>query len=109
MRWCAGVLNNVGLVAGGLCHRLRTQRVPYTPVLCFWAQLYAELGVPVDRVLIRVPATWAGLQAAGALEKDGIATHAILVYSYVQGLAAAQAGVSVVQPNVGRIADWCAG
>lgn len=26
--------------------------------------------------------------------------------SFVQGVAAAQAGVSVVQPNVGRTRDW---
>jgi transaldolase len=29
-----------------------------------------------------------------------------LVYSFVQGAAAAQAGVSVVSPNVGRTRDW---
>lgn len=71
-------------------------------------QLYSELGVAGDKVIIRIPATWAGIQAARALEAEGIATHLILVNSFVQGLAAAQAGVSVVQPNVGRIADWYA-
>jgi transaldolase len=28
------------------------------------------------------------------------------VYSFVQAVAAAQAGVSVIQPNIGRIEDW---
>lgn len=70
--------------------------------------LYADLGVPADRVILRIPGTWEGIQAAGRLEKEGFATHIILVYSYVQGLAAAQAGVSLIQPNVGRIADWYA-
>lgn len=68
--------------------------------------LYNELGVAKDKVIIRIPATWEGIQAAGKLEVEGIATHLILVYSFVQGVAAAQAGASVVQPNVGRIADW---
>ena len=30
----------------------------------------------------------------------------VLHYSFVQAQAAAQAGVSVIQPNVGRIMDW---
>ena len=59
-----------------------------------------------DKLIFRVPATWAGIQAASQLEKDGIATQAFHIYSFVQGVAAAQAGVSVVQPNVGRTRDW---
>lgn len=31
---------------------------------------------------------------------------AVVCCSFVQGVAAAQAGVSVVQPNVGRTRDW---
>lgn len=68
--------------------------------------LYAEMGVPKDKLIMRVPATWAGIQAAAALEKQGIATQAFHIYSFVQGVAAAQAGISVVQPNVGRTRDW---
>eukprot|EP00887_Chlorella_sp_A99_P006023 scaffold27.g6023.t1 len=68
--------------------------------------MYEEVGVPRDRVILRLPATWAGIQAAKQLEACGIATHLVLVYSFVQGAAAAQAGVSVVQPNVGRLVDW---
>ena len=36
--------------------------------------------IPQDRVLIRIPATWEGIQAAEQLEKMGIACHMILVY-----------------------------
>lgn len=124
--------------------------------------LYDEAGVKRDKLIFRVPATWAGIQAAGQLEKEGIATQAFHIYryacaaqftggleeqpgqttnnscqyewyklhhiepesrcdgcshthifvlclrvcSFVQGVAAAQAGVSVVQPNVGRTRDW---
>ena len=35
-----------------------------------------------------------------------INTHRTLLCSFVQAQAAAQAGVSVIQPNVGRIMDW---
>lgn len=68
--------------------------------------LYAEMSVPTSKLIFRIPATWEGIQAAAALEKEGIATQVFMVYSLVQGVAAAQAGVSVVQPNVGRVRDW---
>lgn len=68
--------------------------------------LYDEMGVTASKLIFRVPATWAGLQAAASLEADGIATQAFHIYSFVQGVAAAQAGVSVVQANVGRTRDW---
>eukprot|EP00775_Hariotina_reticulata_P006335 gene6335-6569_t len=68
--------------------------------------LYKEMGVPQDKLILRVPATWNGIQAAAALEADGIATQAFHIYSFIQGVAAAQAGVSVIQPNVGRTRDW---
>ncbi|WIA08686.1 hypothetical protein OEZ85_008111 [Tetradesmus obliquus] len=68
--------------------------------------LYREVGVAPDKLILRVPATWAGIQAAAELEKQGVATQAFHIYSFVQGVAAAQAGISVVQPNVGRTRDW---
>lgn len=43
-------------------------------------RLYEEMDVPLERVLIRIPATWEGIQAAKALEAQGVATHLILVY-----------------------------
>ncbi|KAI8471274.1 MAG: hypothetical protein J3K34DRAFT_458401 [Monoraphidium minutum] len=68
--------------------------------------LYAEMGVAPAKLIFRLPATWAGIQAAAALEKEGVATQVFHIYSLVQGIAAAQAGVSVIQPNVGRTRDW---
>lgn len=69
-------------------------------------EMYKEVGVDRDRVLLRMPATWAAIQAGKQLEAEGIACHLVLVYSFVQGSAAAQSGISVVQPNVGRLHDW---
>ncbi|KAL4856616.1 putative transaldolase [Chlorella vulgaris] len=68
--------------------------------------MYQEVGVDKERVLLRMPATWAAIQAGKQLEAEGIACHLVLVYSFVQGAAAAQNGISVVQPNVGRLHDW---
>ena len=31
-------------------------------------------------MLIRLPATWEGIQAAKQLENEGIATHVVLIY-----------------------------
>lgn len=42
--------------------------------------MYEETGVKRDKLIFRVPATWAGIQAASQLEKDGIATQAFHIY-----------------------------
>ncbi len=70
------------------------------------AGFYKDLGVPSERVLVRMPATWAAVTAARALEAEGISCHLVLVYAFSQAVAAAAAGVKVVQPNVGRLADY---
>jgi transaldolase len=55
--------------------------------------LYAEMGVPQDKLILRVPATWAGIQAAAELEKQGIATQAFHIYR--RACLAAAAAVAV--------------
>jgi transaldolase len=42
--------------------------------------LYDADGVARDKLIFRVPATWAAIQAAGQLEKEGIATQAFHIY-----------------------------
>lgn len=42
--------------------------------------LYDESGVKRDKLIFRVPATWAGIQAAKQLETEGIATQAFHIY-----------------------------
>lgn len=41
---------------------------------------YNENGVKTDKILMRLPATWQGIQAAKQLESEGIAAHVTLVY-----------------------------
>jgi len=69
---------------------------------------FEDAEVPPEKYLLRIPATWQGIQAAKVLEAEGVATHLILIYSFVQAAAAAQAGVSVISPNIGRIGDFYA-
>jgi transaldolase len=68
--------------------------------------LYAEAGVPRERVLIKVASTWEGMHAARALESEGIHCNMTLLFSLPQAAAAAEAGATLVSPFVGRIYDW---
>lgn len=68
--------------------------------------LYEEAGVPRDRVLIKIAATWEGIQAAKALEHQGIHCNLTLLFSFGQAVACGEAGVQLISPFVGRIYDW---
>jgi transaldolase len=69
-------------------------------------ELYRAEGIQGDRVLIKVAATWEGIQAASALERRGIHTNLTLLFSPHQAMACAQAQVKLISPFVGRIYDW---
>lgn len=68
--------------------------------------LYAEQGVGKERVLIKLAATWQGIRASDALEKEGIRCNLTLLFSFAQARACADAGVFLISPFVGRIYDW---
>ena len=68
--------------------------------------LYEAEGVPTDRVLIKIAATWEGIQAAARLQQRGIRTNLTLLFSMCQAVACAQARVQLISPFVGRIYDW---
>ena len=68
--------------------------------------LYRENGINSDRVLIKVAATWEGIQAAAELERAGIHTNLTLLFSFCQAVACGQVNVQLISPFVGRIYDW---
>jgi transaldolase len=68
--------------------------------------LYQAQGIATDRVLIKIAATWEGIAAAQALERQGIHTNLTLLFSFCQAIACAQAKVQLISPFVGRIYDW---
>ena len=70
-------------------------------------ELYQAEGIHPDRVLIKIAATWEGIQAAEKLEQRGIHTNLTLLFSFCQAVACGQAKVQLVSPFVGRIYDWC--
>ncbi|MDN3555364.1 transaldolase [Halomonas maura] len=67
---------------------------------------YGRHGVGPERILIKVAATWEGIQAARVLEREGIHTNLTLLFGFAQARACADAGVTLVSPFVGRILDW---
>jgi len=56
-------------------------------------------------VIIKIPATPAGLEATSALAKENIKVNFTLCFSLNQALLAAQAGAAYVSPFVGRMDD----
>ena len=69
-------------------------------------RLYEESGVERERILIKLASTWEGIQAAKVLEAEGIHCNLTLLFSFAQGVACGEAGVTLISPFVGRIYDW---
>lgn len=67
---------------------------------------YRQLGGEPQRVLIKLAATWEGIEAARVLEQEGIQCNMTLIFNLTQAIACAQAGATLVSPFVGRILDW---
>lgn len=67
---------------------------------------YDAAGVGRDRILIKIASTWEGIRAAEVLEKEGIHCNLTLLFGLHQAVAAAEAGVTLISPFVGRILDW---
>jgi transaldolase len=67
---------------------------------------YEAAGIDRNRVLIKIAATWEGIQAAAVLEKEGIHCNLTLLFGLHQAVACAETGITLISPFVGRILDW---
>ncbi|WP_347988472.1 transaldolase [Methylomonas sp. AM2-LC] len=67
---------------------------------------YEAAGISKSRILIKIAATWEGIQAAAVLEKEGIACNLTLLFGLHQAIACAENGITLISPFVGRILDW---
>ena len=67
---------------------------------------YKELGIPRERILIKIASTWEGIRAAEVLQKEGINCNMTLLFSLEQAVACAEAKAKLISPFVGRILDW---
>ena len=68
--------------------------------------LFEAKGYARERILIKIAATWEGIQAAKILEAQGTHTNLTLMFSLAQAVACANANVTLISPFVGRIYDW---
>ncbi len=68
--------------------------------------LYEKMGVPRNRILIKLASTWEGVRAAEVLEMEGIHCNMTLMFSLPQAVACAEAKATLISPFVGRILDW---
>jgi transaldolase len=68
--------------------------------------LYAQQGIPRERVLIKIASTWEGVRAAEVLQREGINCNMTLLFSLVQAVACAEVKARLISPFVGRILDW---
>ena len=67
---------------------------------------YEEAGIDRSRVLIKMAATWEGIQAARQLAEESVKSNLTLLFSLPQAVACADAKVQLISPFVGRIYDW---
>lgn len=68
--------------------------------------MYEAEGISRERILIKIASTWEGLAAAKVLQKEGINCNLTLLFSLAQAIVAANSGVKLISPFVGRILDW---
>lgn len=69
--------------------------------------LFARAGISKERILIKIAATWEGIQAARILESShGVHCNLTLIFNFTQAIACANAKVTLISPFVGRILDW---
>jgi transaldolase len=69
-------------------------------------ELYKNLGIDRERILIKIASTWEGIRAAEILQREGINCNLTLLFSLAQAVACAEAKVRLISPFVGRIMDW---
>ncbi|CAG9834033.1 unnamed protein product [Diabrotica balteata] len=70
-------------------------------------KMFSERGIDKNHVVIKLPSTWEGIQAANILEKNHhVNCNMTTMFSLTQTAACAEAGVSYLAPFVGRISLW---
>ena len=63
-------------------------------------------GIDHSRILIKIAATWEGIQATRALQSKGVDCNLTLIFSEAQARAAADTNAFLISSFVGRITDW---
>lgn len=56
-----------------------------------------------SNIVVKIPATWEGIEAVNRLSEKGVKTNLTIVYKTNQAILAAKAGATYVSPFVGRL------
>ena len=64
-----------------------------------------KLAKIADNIAVKVPLTWAGLNACNVLTNEGNMVNVTLCFSANQALLAAKAGATFISPFIGRLDD----
>ena len=64
-----------------------------------------KLAKIAEKIAVKVPLTWAGLQTCKALSDEGTMVNVTLCFSANQALLAAKAGATFISPFIGRLDD----
>ncbi|KAL8779758.1 MAG: hypothetical protein Q9213_006786 [Squamulea squamosa] len=64
---------------------------------------YLDPGFDLSRLIIKVPATWEGLQACRKLKSLGVKTLATTIFSMEQAILAAEAGCIYISPFLNEL------
>ncbi len=98
------------LIAGRLVVELDGRLADNTEALVAKGQqlmaLFTEQGIDPQRLLLKIPATWAGIRATQILEQQGIHCQLALVFGQHQAIASAMAQATMISTLVGRMLDW---
>lgn len=73
---------------------------------CELIDIAQSINLGADKLLIKIAATWQGVQAASRLQAKGINCNMTLLFDFYQAIACAQAQAFLISPFVGRITDW---
>jgi transaldolase len=68
--------------------------------------IFRNLRIDQSRLLIKIPATWEGIQAAQKLERERINCSLTSVYSFIQAQACTDAGVFQISIPVSPTCEW---
>jgi len=69
-------------------------------------KLFEDRGIDRKRILIKLAATWEGIEVCKKLEDENIHCNITLLFSLIQAIGAAEANATIISPFVGRILDW---
>lgn len=74
--------------------------------VCQFIQMYVDVGVLCEKILIKIVVIWEGVEVVCILQVEGIDCNLILIFNLIQVLVCSEVGVFLILLFVGCILDW---